>query len=57
MKEGLTTRCAHAGEPHGSPHAPLCTTTHPDMPPEERARRGISDAMLRCRSGWKTRMT
>ncbi|TXH73954.1 aminotransferase class I/II-fold pyridoxal phosphate-dependent enzyme [Thiobacillus sp.] len=30
MKEGLSTRCVHAGEPHdphGSPHAPLYTTT------------------------------
>ena len=30
MKEGLSTRCIHAGEPHdpqGSPHAPLYATT------------------------------
>ncbi|MDA8127410.1 MAG: aminotransferase class I/II-fold pyridoxal phosphate-dependent enzyme [Betaproteobacteria bacterium] len=30
MKEGLSTRCVHAGEPHdpqGSPHAPLYATT------------------------------
>ena len=30
MKEGLSTRCVHAGEPHdahGSPHAPIYTTT------------------------------
>ena len=51
MKEGSNTRCAHAGEPHGSPHAPLCTTTHHGLTPEERARRGISDAMLRLSVG------
>jgi len=54
MKEGLTTRRAHAGEPHdphGSPHSSLCTTTHPDMTPDERARRGISVAMLRLSVG------
>jgi cystathionine beta-lyase/cystathionine gamma-synthase len=30
MKEGLSTRCVHAGEiadPHGSPHTPIYTTT------------------------------
>ena len=51
MKEGLTTRRAHAGDPHGSPHAPLYTATHPDMTPDERARRGISVAMLRLSVG------
>lgn len=54
MKEGLTIRCAHAGEPHdphGSPHAPLCTTTRHGMPPEERARCGLLDAMLRLSVG------
>lgn len=28
-----------------------CTTTHHGIPPEERARRGISDAMLRLSIG------
>ena len=54
MREGPTTRCAHAGEPHdphSSSHAPLYAITYPVMTPEERARRGISDAMLRLSVG------
>lgn len=59
----LSTRAIHGSSQrdiHGSPHTPIyntttvtqpCTTTHHGLTPEERARRGISDAMLRLSIG------
>tara|TARA_R110002072_G_scaffold2280_1_gene18830 strand:- start:37153 stop:37368 length:216 start_codon:yes stop_codon:yes gene_type:complete len=51
LSQSLATRAIHGSsnkDIHGSPHTPIYNiTTHHRLMPEERIRRGISDAMLR----------